>query len=84
MKAIFTGTEQDLIECGFEYIGDYFSLVKDLEYDLYGRKINNEKQIVYNEYAKSLTIQNYNRDKKFKMKNIYIQDLIDKKLVRWE
>lgn len=118
MKAIFTGTEQDLIECGFfrddfglygagDYIpqqwyvyefnykhkcyrirtNDYFSSSGEI-YCLYLLKEKKDKQYkncIYWKYCNNWKIF-YKWLDKCKKKNDkpLIQDIIDKKLVRWE
>lgn len=81
MKSIFTGTEQDLIECGFDW---YFILS-----DFYGKhyyRIYKDKVKINYVVGRDVAFSSINikTSKKIKMKKKYIQDLIDKNLVRWE
>ena len=91
MKAIFTGTEQDLIECGFEKFDYDYSKKQNLNPPEYARVA---MKYVCEDYIYVIQIQN-NIIKQLKcyrtyteeMDNVnkgYIQDLIDKNLVRWE
>lgn len=96
MKAIFTGTEQDLIECGFKRD-------KRFIYPKYvTRAINKEEELQvciekprYNiwdgkDKNHSMEIWLYNNKKhcgtcdSYYIDKSLIQDLIDKNLVKWE
>ena len=90
MKAIFTGTEQDLIEAGFRKIDFDILFNKNLDNPFYVRSqvVGKKKK----HYYQVSVMDNF-----FDMKEIFdiyfvnietnkklIQDLIDKNLVRWE
>lgn len=80
MKAIFTGTEQDLIECGFVKKSD--SYVRYGKRDVFVYKYN-WTIAVYKKDNTTYTGYAYKNEYKHNTKH-YIQDLIDKNLVRWE
>ncbi len=91
MKAIFTGTEQDLIECGFEKFDYDYVTGKKLKEPIYKRigmryecencidviQIKNNIITQYRCYA--FYLEEFDGINKG-----FIQDLIDKNLVRWE
>ena len=82
-KYKFFGDYVNLIDVArFEYIGNIFYTNTGRTTNLYGRRIDDAKQVVYNDNTLSLTVQNYNRDRFYPMKNQYIQDLIDKGLIK--
>ena len=84
MKAIFTGTEQDLIECGYfknEYVDNiYLKYLFDTETRLDSIMIDMETRIITRHikdvYMPEITCKQVAKST--------IQDLIDKNLVRWE
>lgn len=91
MKAIFTGTEQDLIDAEFEKFDYDYSIKQKLNPPEYAKVV---MKYVCENYIYVIQIQN-NIIKQLKcyrtyteeMDNVnkgYIQDLIDKNLVRWE
>lgn len=84
MKAIFTGTKQDLIECGYfenKYIYNiYLKYLVDTETRLDCIMIDMGTRIITRHikdiYMPEITCK--------KVAKSIIQDLIDKNLVRWE
>ena len=80
MKAIFTGTEQDLIDAGFVKHSD--SYVRYGKRDVFIYKYN-WTIIDYKKDKTTYTGYAYENEYKHNTKH-YIQDLIDKNLVRWE
>ena len=84
MKAIFTGTEQDLIECGFfenEYVDNiYLKYLVDTEIKLDSIMIDMNTRII-TRHIKEVYMPEIACKKVAKST---IQDLIDKNLVRWE
>ena len=92
MKAIFTGTERDLIECGFEKFDFNIVLNKKIDNPYYIRKQTvGERRKYYYQIAVKDNIIHMKEFFEFyfikldiNKKKILIQDLIDKNLVRWE
>ena len=91
MKAIFTGTEQDLIEAGFEKFDYDYSKKQNLnppEYIRLGiRNISagyNWVIQIKNNIIKSLKCYRTHTEKTEDVYKSFIQDLIDKNLVRFE
>ena len=92
MNAIFTGTEQDLIECGFElaeYNKKYF--IRYIHPKKMPKHIKNEyqagllyKTLYYDRQTKEIEAYNDYFDTRIPLYKRYIQDLIDKNLVRFE
>lgn len=84
MKAIFTGTEQDLIECGYfknEYVDNiYLKYLFDTETRLDSIMIDMGTRII-TRHIKDICMSEITCKKVAKS---LIQDLIDKNLVRWE
>ena len=92
MKTLFTGTEQDLIECGFEKFDFNIVLNKKIDNPYYIRKQTVGKRRKY--YYQIEVKDNIIHMKEFfefyfikldiNKNKILIQDLIDKNLVRFE
>lgn len=84
MKAIFTGTEKDLIECGYfknDYVDNiYLKYLFDTEIRLDSIMVDMNTRIIErhikNIYMPQIVCK--------KVAKSLIQDLIDKNLVRWE
>lgn len=89
MKAIFTGTEQDLIECGFEYPFNAKWWQDDYMFkDFY--KCRNKtyliehknKELYVIEYLKPMYVLRTIKSKRILQEVLY--SIFDKNLVRWK
>lgn len=81
-KYFYVGNYTELLDkAKFEYIGNLFHFEDGSVTNFYGRRIDDKKQVVFNEDSMRLTVQDYNRDCHFPMKEEYIKDLIDGKHV---
>lgn len=91
MKAIFTGTEQDLIDAGFEKF-DYYYLrgnkLKEPIYKRIGMKYECENCVdiiqIENNVITQLRYYAFYFEEFDGINKGFIQDLVDKNLVKWE